>query len=420
MNIKSIRAKLIVLGWTILAMFLTSYVKGTSVAIVFLGLLYFVDKDILSKLTYQFKNVYTYVFMLPFFLSLLGMLNTSNYKEGWHFVEVNLSLFIFPLITLDFKRLEDSHKWKMLYSGFVLGILIVFVMSIFQSIEQYQENNSISVFFYNHLSVWVMGANHMANYVIFGVIISAIELIRNKQEYLPIKSRFLTAGILLTFVIYTVLLSSKASLLVLVLLMIFFFAYLLKMRIVNRKIIFAILVVLSISFAFALNTEVLKSRISNVKSVFEPREVDYTSRESTVLRMSSLQASLQLIKQNWLFGVGTGDVQDELVKYYGENGYVSAHEEGTYPHNQYLRSFLTFGVLGLFSILLLFYAMYRQAGKHHKMIAYLWIGTMSFLFLTDDFLFFQTGVVYFSMFSALFIFALKKNKEDDTILTATH
>ncbi len=420
MGIKNIREKLIVLGWTALAMFLTCYIKGTSIAVVLLALLYFVDKGILSKLKCQFKNIYTYIFMLPFFFSLLGMLNTSNSKDGWHFVEVSLSLFVFPLISLDFKRLKDTHKWKKLYSGFVLGILITFAMSLAQSVEQYQITHSFNAFFYNRLSVWVMGANHMSNYVIFAVVIAAIELIRNKQEYLPVKSRLLKGVVLLTLVIYTVLLSSKATLLVLVFLMIFFFAYLIKTRMLNRKTIVVTLVLASLGFALALNTEVLKSRISNAKSIFEPQEVDYTSEESTVLRMSSLQSSLQLIKQNWLVGVGTGDVQDELIEYYGKNGYVSAHKLGTYPHNQYLRSFLMFGVLGLVSILLLFYVMYRQARKYHRMIAYLWCGMMVFLFLTDDFLQFQTGVVYFSMFSALFIFALKKNQEDDTILTATH
>ena len=68
---------------------------------------------------------------------------------------------------------------------------------------------------------------------------------------------------------------------------------------------------------------------------------------STQLRFNSIKASWEIIKRNPIIGVGTGDWQDELVKEY-QNAEMPCNEyEKTAPHNQYLRTSLKFGFLGV-------------------------------------------------------------------------
>jgi O-antigen ligase len=67
---------------------------------------------------------------------------------------------------------------------------------------------------------------------------------------------------------------------------------------------------------------------------------------STSLRYYALISSLEVIKNNPIFGVGTGDWRDELVKVYHKNELRCNIKEETAPHNQYVRTVLKFGVIG--------------------------------------------------------------------------
>jgi O-antigen ligase len=166
-----------------------------------------------------------------------------------------------------------------------------------------------------------------------------------------------------------------------------------------------------------INQTILKVRISNMSIAFKPDRIDYTVPESTVIRLSAMQASGDLISQKWYLGYGTGDVRDVLTKYYKSNQYIGAYKYGTNPHNQFLRSFLAWGIAGLASLILLFAVLLRQAKIHKKAIILLWTVMMLILFLTDDIISIHAGVVYFTMFSALFTFAIDKKQTHDSFFT---
>ena len=69
------------------------------------------------------------------------------------------------------------------------------------------------------------------------------------------------------------------------------------------------------------------------------------------LRELNWDCSKKIINNNPLFGVGTGDVQDELQKCYTENNYyqLTYWENTKYnAHNQFLETTIGQGIIGLF------------------------------------------------------------------------
>jgi O-antigen ligase len=349
------------------------------------------------------------VFFLPFLLAITGMINTENHAVGWHYVEVSLSFLLFPFLASDFKKIQFQQKWNFVFSAFISGLLICFLFCLVRAIFRYHEIEQSYVFFYMQFSGIIMAPNHLSNYVVFGFIITALELTKQKQTYLPIKSIFVLIGILTVLLAFLIILSSKASLLILCILIIYFFIYWGRHKMLSWTSI-AILILLSFSSSLIIiNQTILKTRINNMKIMLHPDRIDYSVAESTTARLSAIQASVDLISQNWYLGYGTGDVRDELIKYYKSNQYIGAYKYGTNPHNQFLRSFLAWGIAGLASLILLFVILAKQAKIHNNAMIWLWTGSMFILFLMDDMISIHAGVVYFTMFSSLFIFAIDKN-----------
>ncbi|MEA1874630.1 MAG: O-antigen ligase family protein [Bacteroidota bacterium] len=405
---QNLRDKLILFGWIILAMSITGFLQGSSMLMGFLSILYFIDEAPLKKFLNQFKNAYTYVFFLPFLLAIAGMINTENQLVGWHYVEVSLSFVMFPFLANDFGRIKIPSKWKKLYLAFVSGVLLTFLICLIRGLIRFPEMQSPYIFFYTQFSGFIMAPNHLSNYVLFAIIPIVIELVQRKRESLPIKSVALLILMLILLIIFLILLSSKGALLILGLFAIYFFIYLGRHKILSWAVII-VFGLFSISASLiVINQTILKVRIMNMRIVFQPDRIDYTVPESTVTRLSALQASSDLISQNWYLGYGTGDVRDVLTKYYKSNQYIGAYKYGTNPHNQFLRSFLAWGISGFASLLFLFALLFRQAKIHKKAIIWLWTVIMFILFLTDDMISIHAGVIYFTMFSALFTFAIDK------------
>lgn len=408
---QKLRDKLILFGWIILAFSITGFLQGSSMIMGFLSICYFIDEAPLKKFLNQFKNAYTYVFFLPFLLAIAGMINTENQLVGWHYVEVSLSFVMFPFLASDFGRIKTSSKWQNLYLAFVAGVLLTFLICLIRALIRFPVLQSQSVFFYSQFSGFIMAPNHLSNYVLFAIVPVAIELVQQKQKSLSIKSPILLIIILITLIIFLILLSSKATLLVLGLFAIYFLISLGRHKILSWAVIFIIGLFTISASLIVVNHTMLKARIANMSIALQPDRIDYTIAESTTIRLSAMHASFDLISQNWYLGYGTGDVREVLTKYYKSNQYIGAYKKGTNPHNQFLRSMLAWGISGLASLILLFALLFRQAKFHKKAIIWLWTVMMGILFLTDDMISIHAGVVYFTMFSALFTFAINKKIE---------
>lgn len=128
-------------------------------------------------------------------------------------------------------------------------------------------------------------------------------------------------------------------------------------------------------------------------------------------RIEYTRASLHLIRQHPLFGVGTGDLGDAYLRAYDEIQSPLEPQHRHKAHNQYLAIAVAFGLLGLavFGLALLLPYLTGRRYRSYLYTVFLVIALLSML--PEDTLETQAGASWFAFFNSLFIFASNKWKD---------
>lgn len=128
-------------------------------------------------------------------------------------------------------------------------------------------------------------------------------------------------------------------------------------------------------------------------------------------RIEYTRASLHLIRQHPLFGVGTGDLGDAYQRAYDELQSPLEPQYRHKAHNQFLAIAVAFGLVGLavFGLALLLPYLTRRRWRNYLYTVFLVIALLSML--PEDTLETQAGASWFAFFNSLFIFAFKNRDE---------
>ena len=134
---------------------------------------------------------------------------------------------------------------------------------------------------------------------------------------------------------------------------------------------------------------------------------------STLLqRFSYWSTGLDIIKQHWFIGVGTGDVQDAFDLEYVKHSSLLTDNNRLRSHQTYLTSFLTFGFFGLFLLLFGIYYWMKSCREQNEIIAFILMGVLTFSFFFEDTLETHSGVSLFGFVLALFLIKRKVETAD--------
>lgn len=129
------------------------------------------------------------------------------------------------------------------------------------------------------------------------------------------------------------------------------------------------------------------------------------SGHSVMQRLEFWKTSGDIIKENWLTGVGTGDLETAFQEEYKKTGSLLDKEFRWRSHNQFLAIFATFGIFGLaWFIFSLIYPAARL-GKFHDYYYLSFIIIIILSMLTEDTLESQAGVTPFAFFTSFYLFA---------------
>lgn len=130
------------------------------------------------------------------------------------------------------------------------------------------------------------------------------------------------------------------------------------------------------------------------------------------------RASLNVVKANLPWGVGAGDRIDELVDEYHRIGAEKQYWRRYNPHNQYVDTLMTTGIVGLLVLLAVFIVPLVDCilSKNHLFAFFLLVIATSALF--ESILERQMGINFFCFFYCLFIVENKEYNKIDTCLTS--
>lgn len=341
-----------------------------------------------------------------FLLTLIGTAYSSDISAAFGYVERRLLIIFCPLL---FSGLSLSEKYRkpLLRSIIVftsLGLVIGFISSAFD----YQHSGD-SGFFYNDNLVDIL--SKQAPY--YGLFINtAIVLIRILKD----KIAYYCLPILITGQFF---LAVRLSILLMLLLFMIWFLYEGYKR--NYKIILAgiaimLVVMAGASFLFPQTAK----RFLSITQVFEyqfdnPNPVNHFNGEikeenwnGLTIRLALWHCGMEIIGEQPVFGVGTGDYMSSLRKKFEEKNFVYALERDFGIHNQYIYTCMTFGIVGLLMFLVSYGFLIRKAvaGNNFEFPAFLFIVLISFL--TENIFNRYYGIYYVSFVSGLLFYQREK------------
>ena len=304
------------------------------------------------------KNLTLIIFTTATFLiGLLGLINTANFNEAFFELSRTFPIFLLPFILFTLNQTYSKKTLAFILGGFIAGCFSKTIYILIIAVIKHFETGSFDYFFYNQLS---KETNSFSYYLILAYYI--ILFVFYKKNILEgIVSQKVQDYILLfplvLFAIVIILLQTKAVIVYFFIITILFLLLYLKKP--QWKILLITLVICS-AFMLKFSKEMrfmsfLKQETVKVenKAPALPSKSEQ-SLESTSLRYNSIITTIAIIKENFLFGVGTGDLTDEMSKKYSQFGFVYNLKEQTNPHNQYLRTFGKNGILGIAALLAFF------------------------------------------------------------------
>jgi O-antigen ligase len=385
---------------TLIIAFTLPLARLTPLFIILLLLNWVIEGDFSSKLKIIKKNKYARLFIGIYFLHILGLFYTQNIGAGLFDLQVKLSLLVFPVIFCTRSFNEDQLK-KVFYA-FILGGICSSLIMLSQATYTYLKYDQIR-FFYEEFSI-LMHPSYLSMYL---NLASGWVLIRIMQGKFSV-NRWLNAipiVVVVFFSIINVLLSSKMGLFTMFLM---YFGLLVYSILKHRKYITGIVGVFFVAGFLYLAAHYLpdvRRRVERSIAAITNTSPDKSETESTAVRLLVWKAANHVVSNNFISGVGTGDVKDELMKEYEKEGLTGAVEHKLNTHNAFYQIFVALGLIG-FSLLVISLLMpIGSAFKSKDGIYLLFLLIMIFNFLSESMLETQAGVMFYAFFNSLLCFS---------------
>lgn len=136
---------------------------------------------------------------------------------------------------------------------------------------------------------------------------------------------------------------------------------------------------------------------------------------SMVQRFEYWRTSILLIKQNPVFGVGTGDIPNAFKDQYLNMNTKLAVQYRLRSHNQYLSITVAFGIIGLvWFLIVMFYPGIKASKFDNYLYVIFWIIFMLSM-LTEDTIESQEGVTFYVLFTSLMILGRERREISESL-----
>ena len=345
------------------------------------------------------------LFGLLYLSYLAGLIYTQNIDYGLFSIQVKGSLIIFPILfaTIDTSGWTKKHTVNVFVS-FIAGCFIASLVCIGYAVSSYLDTGDKMDFYYISLSIF-HHPSYSAMFTSFAIALLIWFLLDNDSRISKVKL-IINLVLIIYFLVFAILLSSKAGILTLI---IIFFLTVSYVIFINRKYFLGSFLIIAITLLFIATLNIFpysSMRFNPSQEIIQnEREISNETTDGTVERVLIWKYSIELINEHFFFGVGTGDVISALKETYGEHDFTNAYENELNPHNQYLQTFISLGVIGflllIFSLLLpAIYSAWRKG-----FVYFLFLVIIAFNFLVESMLERQAGVVFYAFFNG-FLFMM--------------
>ncbi len=340
---------------------------------------------------------------------LIGLINTKDLHNALKTIEARYPIIIFPMLLLLTGKLWNTNLIIRLLICFALtttGCGLIIQISLLKDLIA--NNEPLSFFFYWRYS----GADLSQRINIHPTYLSMCVLlsIGILYEFLILKrttrTKSIVGVVLITYLVILIFhLASRISLVALILVAVVLLIQAL-VRYGRKSVLVLIPITLACFLLFNLEIFAIKSRLENpigFGGLFLSGSIPTTGGDRHIV---AWYASLEIIRENFLFGVGSGDVKSSLNAVYKSIDAPDLVELNLNSHNQYLGAFLENGMGGIITLLILFlYGLFDLGLK--KNLYLIFIVIIVTISLAENILDRQIGAVFFGAFNSL-LYALYK------------
>ncbi len=332
---------------------------------------------------------------------VISLFYSENMTHAFNLLERSVSFLLLPILFFWFlwgipfqKQDIVKIKNKVLHS-YLIGVLLFSVLMILNFFLFKDPYTTFPTNIYVRASVLhipLIGQHSIYSsiYLAIGVIFSyyLFYISRKKIYIFP----------LIMFLPLLFMLVGKATILALLCILIF---VLLKQG--RKKIIIPAVIVLLL-----LGVLIPSVRFRTAELFQQNTYVQIDNNNSSSIRFFLNKSSISLLKENWLFGLGIGDVNDIVSKTFQEK-FQGKGNYGT--HNQFLGFWLGTGVFGLIAFLVFLFYNFRLAWQTSDLL-FLSLLILFFVnLLTENILERQTGIILFLFLINFFGFINLKEKK---------
>ncbi|MBL0064291.1 MAG: O-antigen ligase family protein [Bacteroidetes bacterium] len=323
------------------------------------------------------------IFIGFFLMHVIGLIWTVNVSHGFKEIQDDLNLLIFPLLFAAHRPKPGSFPF--IKNGFIAGTFVATLFCFLHGIYFFISTGDSGHMFYALFSAFL----HPTYYGMI-LIVSCMFLLQDLfyPQTGEIKPRWFIISAFVLEIAAMSLLSSRIVYLVAFALFGYFVlaAFLTGNKAIFKNKMFIALTVLSAVFFYSsisLNNRFgqVSDAISNLGTEKKENMVSSDSLvyNSSTIRLAQFRYSMEILKDHWFLGVGTGDSRDELTKLYEHHNDVYALEHFRNPHSSYFHTWLMIGIPGLLLLLASILVPYFQSVKNRF---YLYQGFLALIFIT--------------------------------------
>jgi O-antigen ligase len=346
---------------------------------------------------------------IPFFISsiaiiivfFLGLINTSELTQAFKSFEAKYSLLVIPFLFLLTGADWEPILLRKAMLGFV-GVVVACGLVIQGELlwELLSTNHPLIDFFWWRYSGAALAGRinlhptYLSMYALLSIVlVYEVELVKKPLSY---RTGFwlFTIGYLCLLVLH---LSSKICFAVLVVVVIVLVSSAL-IRFGRYALIILVPAVLILTFLLNLRVFAIKSRFEN----YVGNPLDAFKNEPPMnhqdMRILAWYSSIQIIKENFWIGVGSGDSEKSLIAKYNAIGATELAALELNSHNQFLASWVSNGIFGIAALLLLYGSgIVSQTSKIYALFIFM-IVVVS---MTENILDRQQGAVFVAVFNTI-------------------
>ncbi len=374
------------------ALLTTSTIALCAVQVIF----YFKDYSLRSlKLSWRYLSI-AMILLLSIFSGLQG--GNSDEWMARTVVKIPLLLLILIMLTIEFNDLEVFTVHQLWVTIILLGTWYSvgnYILYHKEMLEMYKLAQVIPT---------PMSNDHIRFSWCVYIAIIFCGLIH--QEITSKKLRIVNGVITAWFVVYLHILGSKTGLVMLYMgALIFIIVGLRKIDILKRLIL--LLGFIALPFAAYFTLPSFKERIHYIKYDFEQySNGKFRSGLSDGVRVLSMHAALDIVKQKPIFGIGIGNVKEATNKWYDNKAPQLMSYERFLPISQIMMVLASFGFVGVVLFVVSLFVPFRIAGSYLPFLLFYIPAIFSLIF--EPHLEGQISVFVFGFFTMWFLF-LSKN-----------